>query len=413
MPNLPKFVNAATKTAFNAVKDNHFYNVVFIEDTKEIYTHGVFYGISPTDISNLQALITAAQNAADAAQTSADGKVANVTGGNAIDITTTGASSTGDISKAVTLKINTGSTKGNVVISQDSDGLKASVDLSSVENLVEGVATNDKILSLSSKKIGSTLKIDYDSTNSKIQLKGIGDAVISELDASAFVKDGMLDTVEIVTTAESGVDVPTPYLKFTFNTASGKSVQRISLSSLIDVYDGANLFLSAAYATAETYTAPTSGDSVNVAIGKLAKGVADALVAGVTSFGGKTGAITLASGGTTNGDVNFAVSEQGQLSASVYGLGTAAYTASTDYATSTQGGYADSALQSISAGTDGSYFTTSVGTKTGNDGAKTQTISGSVTVQAMSTADSTHMGLAEASDVKTYVESQLTWVEIS
>lgn len=101
------------------------------------------------------------------------------------------------------------------------------------------------------------------------------------------------------------------------------------------------------------------------------------------------------------------------MSASVYGLGTAAYTASTDYASSTQGGYADSALQSVSAGTDGTYFTTTVGTKTGNNGAKTQTIAGAVTVQAMTSADSTHKGLAEASDVKSYIDTQLDWVEIS
>ena len=152
---------------------------------------------------------------------------------------------------------------------------------------------------------------------------------------------------------------------------------------------------------------------MNTAIGKLAKGIADALVAGVTSFAGKTGAITVNSGSTTNGAVNFSVDSNGKLTATIYGLGTAAYTAATDYATSTQGGYANTALQSISKGTDGSYFTTTVGTKSGNNGAKTQTVSGSVTVQAMSTADSTHKGLAEASDVKSYVDTQLGWVEIS
>lgn len=75
-----------------------------------------------------------------------------------------------------------------------------------------------------------------------------------------------------------------------------------------------------------------------------------------------------------------------------------------NYATSTQGGYADSALQSISNGTDGTYVTTTVGSKTGNAGAKDQTIGVSVTLQSLATADSSHQGIAEASDVKQYVD---------
>ncbi|MBQ3690935.1 MAG: hypothetical protein II937_13890 [Bacteroidales bacterium] len=409
---IPKFVYAETKSGFNAVKENHFNNVVFIADSKEIYTHGIFYGISPTDLTSLQSLITAAQTAADNAQTAANGKVSNVTGGSAIEITTTGTAANGNISKAVAIKIDT-TTAGNVTLSQGTNGLKGAVDLSDVENLVEGVATNEKIISLSSKKLASTLKIDYDSVNKKIQLKGIGDAVISELSATPFVKDGMLESVEIKTTAESGVTVHTPYLKFTFNTDSGQSVQRISMEDLVDVYDGANLNLSASYAAATTYAAPTSGDSMDTAIGKLAKGIANALVAGVTSIGGKVGAITLYSGGTANGTVNFSISEQGQISATVVGLGSAAYTESTDYATSTQGGYADSALQSISKGTDGTYVTTTVGSKTGNTGAKSQTVGVSVKTQAVNTSGASAKGLAEASDVKAYVDGLLTWVEIS
>lgn len=402
----PKFVYAATKAAFEAVKDDHYYDINFISDSGQIYTHGKYYCLSATDVTALNALITAAQNAADAAQASADAKISAVAGSNAISVTGEGTS------KTVSLLIDS-TNAGNVTLSQTAAGLTATVDLSSVTNVVDGLATNEKVLSLTSKKLSTTLKLDYNSTSNKIQIKGVGDAVVSELDASAFTKDGMLDDVSIVTTAEQGVSVDVPYLKFEFNTASGKSVQRISLNSLVDVYNGENLELTSNYKEASSYSAPTSGDDMNTAIGKLAKGIADALVAGVTSFAGKTGAITVNSGSTTNGAVNFSVDSNGKLTATVYGLGTAAYTASTDYATSTQGGYANSALQSISKGTDGSYFTTTVGTKSGNNGAKTQTISGAVTVQAMATADSTHKGLAEASDVKSYVETLLGWVEIS
>lgn len=66
------------------------------------------------------------------------------------------------------------------------------------------------------------------------------------------------------------------------------------------------------------------------------------------------------------------------------------------------------ALQSISKGTDGAYVTTEVGTK-GAD--KTQTVAAKVTVQEMATADASHKGLAEASDVKAYLESEMGWEE--
>lgn len=89
----------------------------------------------------------------------------------------------------------------------------------------------------------------------------------------------------------------------------------------------------------------------------------------------------------------------------VHGLGSAAYTASTAYATAAQGTKADDALQSVSHGTDGTYVTTTVGTKANND----QSIGVAVKVQPMSTANDSAaetMGLAEASDVKKYIDEQ-------
>lgn len=76
-----------------------------------------------------------------------------------------------------------------------------------------------------------------------------------------------------------------------------------------------------------------------------------------------------------------------------------------DFATNTQGGYADSALQEIEHGTDGSYITVSVGTKSGNSGAKKQTISASVTTVNPANAAADNNGLATALDVKNFVAS--------
>ena len=104
----------------------------------------------------------------------------------------------------------------------------------------------------------------------------------------------------------------------------------------------------------------------------------------------------------------------------VKGLGSAAYTPSTNYATSTQGGYADSALQTIGAG---DYIT--VGTKSGNNGAKTQTVTAKVATiesatelkQGFADAYDTKRQIATAattaeSNAKSYADSQWEWLDL-
>ena len=137
------------------------------------------------------------------------------------------------------------------------------------------VASGDYFLSQTDGAIGSTISIGYNSTNQHLELKGNNDAVVAYVDMSQFIVDGMLDDVQLYTTAEQGVTVEVPYLKFTFNVASGKSIIRVSLKDLVDIYDGSNVDLTSAFVKAATYSAPAIGDSMDVAIGKLLKGHED------------------------------------------------------------------------------------------------------------------------------------------
>lgn len=140
----------------------------------------------------------------------------------------------------------------------------------------------------------SNLSQYYNSATQKLQLKN-GSTVISELDASPFIKDGMLDSVELVTTAEQDVATQVPYLKMTFNTFNSEpthQVIRVSIAELFTVYNGENVVLTSNYAKAQTYTEPASNDSVNIAIGKLAKGVADNAANIATKQATITGAAT-------------------------------------------------------------------------------------------------------------------------
>lgn len=120
----------------------------------------------------------------------------------------------------------------------------------------------------------------------------------------------------------------------------------------------------------------------------------------VQSFGGQTGAITVDTANTTNGQVKFSMSSK-QLKGTVNGLKSAAYTESSAYATSAQGAKADSAIQVVN-GTVSNYIATSK---------SETTVTVTSMLQAVASASSTAKGLAEASDVKAYADGLMTWVE--
>ena len=64
----------------------------------------------------------------------------------------------------------------------------------------------------------------YDSNTKRIELRNTSEEVISSIDATAFIKDGMLDSVTV-----SGGN-----LNFVFNTDAGKEAISIPLSEFFD-----------------------------------------------------------------------------------------------------------------------------------------------------------------------------------
>ena len=76
--------------------------------------------------------------------------------------------------------------------------------------------------SVDTSNLGASLY--YDSEAKKIELRNTSDAVISSIDATAFIKDGMLDSVTV-----SGGN-----LNFVFNTDAGKEAIGIPLSEFFD-----------------------------------------------------------------------------------------------------------------------------------------------------------------------------------
>lgn len=332
-------------------------------DTAAYHPEGYFYTAEEG---------AAAAAAAQAAKEAAESKVASVTAtaGSAIEVTGTAKDPTVGLKLDVT---------GNVELTQSASGLKASVAIPAPT--VIGVATGDKVLGLSEKKLSSTLNLKYDSTNKKIQLLGINDAKIAEIDATDFIKDGMVNKVEF--------DPETRILTITFNTDSGKQAITVNLSSLVDTYTaGKGIAID--------------NNVVSVKRDTNSEGFLTISTAGV-KLSGVQDAIDTAKDAVIGNDSDTAASN------TVYGAKKYADSLAKNYATAAQGKRADSALQSITKGTDSSsYVTTMVGAKSNNS----QSIATKVTVQAISTASSTAKGLAEASDVKTYVDALFDWEEL-
>lgn len=94
------------------------------------------------------------------------------------------------------------------------------------------VADGDMVLTLDGTAFSATLGLTYtaatEEENATIALTGINDEVIASIDASDFIADGMLSSVEYDTTEK--------VLTFTWNTTAGGTVTTISVSDLVDTY---------------------------------------------------------------------------------------------------------------------------------------------------------------------------------
>lgn len=83
--------------------------------------------------------------------------------------------------------------------------------------------------------------VEYDSTNKKIKLVAGANADKMEIDATAFIKDGMIESVELVTEDDGGNKGQ--FLKITWNTdgdVDTDDVTYVNVTTLVDVYVGEN-----------------------------------------------------------------------------------------------------------------------------------------------------------------------------
>ena len=123
------------------------------------------------------------------------------------------------------------------------DAQTKTITLNTPADIVRGLADGEKFLSLdvATGKLGATVGLTYytDTTGEtpvyEIRLTGKGGEVISTIDAKSFVKDGMLDKVELVVNPAN--QATGTYLVFTWNTEAGLSEPMyVPVTDLVDVY---------------------------------------------------------------------------------------------------------------------------------------------------------------------------------
>lgn len=219
--------------------------IYFAEDTNEILVNDVSYGLS-----------TLTKNAI---YTAINSKVANV------EFTIPGTfkflDGNDNVLNTITL----------VTATEQQSGFMSAEDKKALDDLVNNkftVKVNDSLLALNdSKELFSKISLSYQ--NNKIKLFGQGEEPISEIDASDFIKDGMLSSVEVVQDPEG--EEAGSYLKLVFNTDAGKQPILVNVTKLVNQYDGSKLVLTGYQTLEENSTPIVETDTVNEAIAKLAK----------------------------------------------------------------------------------------------------------------------------------------------
>lgn len=136
----------------------------------------------------------------------------------------------------------------------------SSADTSNNKTVSLKINSGDKVLSQDTNGLSATLSIAYDSSSRKLQLKGNNDNLINEIDATAFVKDGMLNDTAVFTASAttqsitfsgsrntheySGLTKQHHYLAFEFKISSGESssynYEILDATDIIDVYNNGN-----------------------------------------------------------------------------------------------------------------------------------------------------------------------------
>lgn len=147
-------------------------------------------------------------------------------------------------------------------------------------NVLEGVKVNGNALKIGTGK-AVDWKLVYNSDAKKLQVLDLNNsnAVVNEVDATAFIKDGMVSDAKIVwctldaegkhVEADASDEGAIRCLRITFNTDAGKEAIHIPLNELTDVYTGEDgeITVSEANVIGLADVTPNNNDKVTKELG--------------------------------------------------------------------------------------------------------------------------------------------------
>ena len=122
------------------------------------------------------------------------------------------------------------------------DAVKVSEASGSEKTISLAINENDKVLTQSADGLLANINLTW-SSNNGLKLIGKGGTEIATIPAADFIKDGMLENVELKAAsveASVGGETEGTFLVFTFNTDGGLKVINLNVTSLIDVYTAGN-----------------------------------------------------------------------------------------------------------------------------------------------------------------------------
>lgn len=122
------------------------------------------------------------------------------------------------------------------------DAIKVSEVQDGNKTISLAINTNDKVLTQTADGLLTNINLTWDKT-AGLKLIGKEGTEIAVIPAADFIKDGMLEDVELkAASVEEPVGEATTgtFLVFTFNTDAGKEVINLDVTSLIDIYTAGN-----------------------------------------------------------------------------------------------------------------------------------------------------------------------------
>ena len=122
-----------------------------------------------------------------------------------------------------------------------SDAIKVTGD-APTKTIALSINANDKVLTQTTDGLLTNINLTW-STTDGLKLIGKSGTAIATIPAKDFIKDGMLENVELKEATEGEPieeETSGTFLVFTFNTDAGPKVINVNVTSLIDIYTGAS-----------------------------------------------------------------------------------------------------------------------------------------------------------------------------